>query len=366
MYTLKILFGQPLRFFLTVLGVALCVTLMLFLLSVYQGVAEGSVEYVRSNDADLWVLQRHATNILRSTSMLTGTHGDMISNLTGIRAVSPILFVMVSIKMKDCAPIVYLTGYDLESRRGGPPAIAGGRGVSDDNEIVLDRSFAAKYDVSIGDDVIIKDDTLLVAGFSRGTNMFVIQYAFVALEKAQEISGFPEIVSCYQVMTDEGADSLDIADLITSNIPDVAVYDHETFLANNIQEMESGFLPLLYVVAVIGAIVLMTILSLILTINVLERRRDFAVMKALGAPNGFIPGLVIKQGLILAGTGMLLALISFFPLVRLVEKASPEVSTATSVSQIMLVTAAVGVISLASSIIPNRKLRNIYPLEVFK
>jgi len=50
---------------LTIGGVSLCIVLMFFLLAVYRGVADGSVEYIRRNKADLWVLQRNATNILR-------------------------------------------------------------------------------------------------------------------------------------------------------------------------------------------------------------------------------------------------------------------------------------------------------------
>ena len=50
-----------------------------------------------------------------------------------------------------------------------------GSNVTADDEIVLDRSFARKYRVAIGDRLTIKDDTLTVVGFSTGTNMFVIQ-----------------------------------------------------------------------------------------------------------------------------------------------------------------------------------------------
>ena len=66
MYATATLREQPQRLALTVAGVALCVILMLFLLAVYRGVAVGSIAYVASSDADVWVLQRHAANILRS------------------------------------------------------------------------------------------------------------------------------------------------------------------------------------------------------------------------------------------------------------------------------------------------------------
>ena len=89
-------------------------------------------------------------------------------------------------------------------------------------------------------------------------------------------------------------------------------------------------------------------------------------MKAIGSPNGFIPKQVIQKALVLSGLGVIVAIVLFFPLVALVEKLSPEVSTISSLNQIAAVTIGVGIISLISSIIPNRKLRKIYPLEVFR
>ncbi len=363
---IKTLLAQQLRFLLTVFGISLCVILMLFLLSIYKGVSVGSVEYVRESQADLWVMQRYSTNIVRSTSVLPVYHKNVIKNINGVKSVAPVLFILASLETEYGPATVYLTGFDPETGTGGPPSIYKGRNLTENDQIILDRSFAAKYKIDIGDRIPVRDDTLTVAGLSAGTNMFVVQYAYTSLKKAHSIVGYPNLVSCFQVLVEPGNNSSDIADLIRKELPDIAVFDRKSFLANNIREMESGLLPLLYVVAFIGAVVLTAILSLILSVNVLERRRDYAVMKALGSPGSFIPGTVIQQALVLAGCGMAVALLLFFPLTEVVEKISPEVSVISSLIQILIVMAGVIIISLVSSFIPIRKLRNIYPLEVFK
>ena len=89
-------------------------------------------------------------------------------------------------------------------------------------------------------------------------------------------------------------------------------------------------------------------------------------MKALGAPGVFIPGLILEQAFVLAGTGTVVGICLFFPMVKVVEKLAPEVSTLSSLSQILITAAGVVLISLLSSIIPNQRLRRIYPLEVFR
>jgi putative ABC transport system permease protein len=365
MYATKTLIHQPLRLGLTIGGVALCVVLMLFLLSVYRGVADGSVEYICRNKVDLWVLQRNATNILRGSSILSTAHGSIIREVHGVKTASPVLFLLSGIRKDSQVGTLFLTGYDLTTGLGGPPQLVEGHSLEREDEIVLDKSFAAKFDYKVGDRVRIQDDTLQVVGLSAGTNAFVIQYAFVSIHRAQKLIGFPTLVTCYLVKLVDSAELGRVSAAIHEDLPGVEVYDHETFLHNNIREMESGFLPLLYTVASIGAIVLTTILSLLLSINILERRKDFAVMKAIGSPSRFLPRLVVEQALLLSSAGSVVALLLFFPMVTLIERLSPEVSTKSSAEQIAVVLVIVAAMSLISSFISVQRLRRIYPLEAF-
>lgn len=364
-YAFRTATRRPLRSALTIGGVALCIILMLFLLSIYRGVAEGSVEYIRQNKGDVWVLQEYATNILRGSSILSTGHGTLLREIPTVQAASPILFLLSSISNHGRTATVYLTGYDLASGVGAPPHIMAGRGIEDDGEMVLDYSFAAKMDFSVGDFVHLKDDSLKVVGLSSGTNMFVIQYAFVSLRRAQQQIGYPGLVSCYVVSAKEPDDLARVKQDIREELPGVVAYDKDEFLRNNIREMESGSLPLLYVIAAIGSIVLTTILSLLLSINILEGRKDFAVMKTLGSPRGYLPRLVVEQSLLISLAGSCLAVVLFFPLVGLVEKISPEVSTQSSAVQIGMALFTVVIISLLSSLIAIRRIRRIYPLEAF-
>ena len=365
MYAVRALRTQRLRLALTIGGVALCIVLMLFLLSVYRGVADGSVEYIRRNEVDLWVLQRNATNILRGSSLLSATHGRMLEDVGGVRSVSPVLLLLSSVKTGDQEATMFLTGFEHSTGIGGPPAIAEGRSVLNDDEIVLDRSFAAKLHVKVGDRIDLQEATLRVVGTSTGTNAFVIQYAFVTLHRAQSLIGFPNIVTCYLLRLEEGHAAPTVAASIRKRLSGLEVYGHETFLKNNTREMQSGFLLLLYTIAVIGAIVLTTILSLLLSINILERRKDFAVLKTLGSPGGFLSRMIAEQALLISSAGSVVALVLFFPMVAVIERIAPEVSTKSSVAQIAVVVGIVTGISLLSSFISVQRLRRIYALEAF-
>ena len=91
MYAIRILTNQPFRLFLTLSGISLCVILIMFILGVYHGVAEGSIEYIKKSNADLWVLQKNSTNIMRGTSIMPASYIDVIKEVEQIENVAPVL-----------------------------------------------------------------------------------------------------------------------------------------------------------------------------------------------------------------------------------------------------------------------------------
>jgi hypothetical protein len=84
-------------------------------------------------------------------------------------------------------------------------------------------------------------------------------------------------------------------------------------------------------------------------------------MKALGAPQDFVPKLVIIQSFVLSISGLMLGMLVFFPLMKVVEKIAPEVSVSTSIYHVIIISLGVMFISLISSLYPISKLKQIYP-----
>jgi putative ABC transport system permease protein len=363
-YSIDMLRSQPTRTVLSVMGVALCVVLMLFLLGVYRGVAQGSLEYIHQNKVDLWVLQSHATNILRCTSVLLPTHEKRLREVPGVRDAAPVLLLLATVSKGHKDATVYLAGYDPRTGLGGPPAILCGREPGADDEIVLDRAFALKHGYELGDTIGLNGSELKLVGISSGTNAFVIQYAFVTIACAQRLIGFPGLVTCFLVNV-EGQSPDVVRSAIKKSLPSVEVYDQARFVVNNTQEMEAGFLTFIYTIAALGLVVLTTILSLLLSIHILERRREFAIMKVVGASRLFLSGLVFKQALLISGAGVLVAMALFMPVVKLVGYLSPEIAVTASVAQAGSVAALVAIVGIVSATLALGRLRTIYALEAF-
>jgi putative ABC transport system permease protein len=249
---------------------------------------------------------------------------------------------------------------------GGPPALAAGRAPADDGEIVLDGVFARKHRLGIGQTIEIQGVDLRIVGLSSGTNAMVIQYVFVTLSRAQAIVGFPGLISFVAARVRAGQGKGAAIEALRSRWPELNFFGNGEFIENNVLEMQSGFLAFLFIITVMGAGVLSIILILLFTLSILEKRKEFVIMKALGAPRGFIPTLVFAQAALLGGAGAALGILLLFPVRAAVRALCPELETGMYPLQVAVVSMAVLAISMFSSVVAARKVSRFYALEAFR
>ena len=177
------------------------------------------MEFINHNSADLWVMQGNATNILRCTSILRNSSAKDLANIEGVKSVAPLFLLLATVGRADQAATVYLAGYDPGTGLGGPPTMLEGRAVETADEIVLDQAFARKYGYVLGDTVSLQGCTLDLVGICGGTNAFVIQYAFVTLQRSWKLAGFAGIVTCFMVQLDHSQSEHAVAmDATTSTL----------------------------------------------------------------------------------------------------------------------------------------------------
>lgn len=362
---LRFLLRQRLRTLLTLGAVLGCGLLMLLLLAVHRGAREGSVGYLRATPADLWVLQKNATNILRGTSVLEAGAAARLAALPGVARAQPLLLILSGVTLGDRPSTLFVAGYEAPGGLGGPPELAAGRGVEGDDEIVLDTAFAAKHGLTEGSLLRLQDQDLRVVGRSRGTNALVLQYAFVTRRRAETLLGVPGVATCLLVQLRPGVEAGAVAAAARAELPGAAVYGHAAFVEQNVREMESGVLPLLWAVAALGVGVLAIVLALLLSLGVLEHRRDFAVLQALGAPRSSLAGVVAGQALIVAGAGALVAAAAFPALVAAIERLAPEITLLSAPGHVLVMGAAVTGSGLLALLPVLTWMRRVHPLEAF-
>ncbi len=351
----RLLFRNRGGFLVTVAGVAATVSLLLFLFGVHEGVRDGSTRYVRTTNVDVWIAQKGSDNILKSSSFLPASLALRVRGVEGVEAASPLVRVISKAEIRGrLSSTLFLFGFDPSTRLGAP---AGAPDLKP-GEIILDESFARKYELHVGDRVSLHRRAFRIAALSEGTNALVSQFGFVRVDDGAAILGLRDTAS-FIVVRGHAAPKLREA------FPELEVHDAKDFVRHHEEEMENGVLPVFAATAIFGAAVGGFIVALMLYSSALERREDYATLKALGAGQRYLLRLVIGQALLVTIAGCIAGALLTAALTPLLLRLVPALTLRYSPMLLLVLPAALLIGALAASA-PLRVLRRIYPGEVFR
>lgn len=354
------------RFTITVGGVAFSVMLMLFLFGVYEGAKRGATAYVTQSPAELWICQNNSNNLLRTSSFFSSRFLTEMGELSGVGDVTGIVRVLVTTSLNERSVTLFLFGFDPSSRLGSPRGLIKGSSHIGPGEIILDRAFVNKHDLELADSLEIQGRNFRLAAVTTGTNAIVAQFAFSTLEDAQGLLGMPGIISFCLLATDGTKDPRAVAEEIRGRFPFLAVFNKDQFVRNNLDEMSSGILPVLGTIALLGLVIGVTLITLMLYGSILERRDEYAVLKAIGISQRALVSVVLKQSVSISTMGFLLGSVLAFTSFPLLLRWVPELSLTFTWSHVGVVTVLSFGIGALGSWAPIHKLVAIYPAEVFR
>jgi putative ABC transport system permease protein len=161
------------------------------------------------------------------------------------------------------------------------------------------------------------------------------------------------------------ADANRVADAVVAHNEQFAAFGRTAFIENNLNEMETGILPVLWTIALFGAITGTAVLALLLYSAVQEQREDYAVLSAIGAPHRFLQRIVVQQALLSGMLGFGVGLGLYGLCMPLLHRLVPELELTLTAGAVMATFGAAVGISFLGSWAALRKLRGIYPEDVF-
>jgi putative ABC transport system permease protein len=191
------------------------------------------------------------------------------------------------------------------------PVITSGRWLTtgDENAIVIGNHLLAVYpDIKIGDSLTIridnKDTKWRVVGFYGFVGNMGVPFVYVNYEYLSGLVGRPEQVYSLRIVTQQHdeASQKRISEELVARYEARGIQTGEPELStvwtrNNksVTDIVVYFLLVMAsLIAIVGGLGLMGTMS----INVLERTREIGVMRAIGASNGDIQGIVIVEGMV--------------------------------------------------------------------
>ncbi|MCO5248738.1 MAG: FtsX-like permease family protein [Chitinophagales bacterium] len=224
-----------------------------------------------------------------------------------------------------------------------------------------------KVDIQLGTTMEINGKHAKVALETKNAQAFGGHYMFTTLDNARYFSGLPDSkVSIITVKAKNKADIPLIIDKINHTFYGVKAWETEDLSNSTAKELlGSTNMGMSFGALVIFAIITgFFIIGLTLYSAVLDRQKDYATYKAIGASNSYVRRLILTQAFIYAVIGFALALIllDFFKQgvanVGLIISLSPEL-----LSFLLLVTL---FISIGGSLFAIRKINKLEPASVFK
>ena len=367
----RLLSRDRVRFLVTVAGVGFATALMLFLAGVYGGVESESNGYVAGRPVDAWVTASNSTNLIRSSSFLSSDWIGILQSSEQVASVAPLLRLITTLTVRGEGFTAFVCGID-PAEAATRPTVVLGPGTLGTGDMLIDRALARRAGLAVGDALLVQGREYRVSGITTGTNVVISQFTFLNLAGAQDLlpPAFRRVVSFLLVKARPGVSRqtlvTDLKDVVEGGEPALNVFKAAEFERNNLDEMRTGLLPILATVALFGGVVGTALLTLLLYGLILDRREDYALLKAIGASRGFLWRLVLRQGLVAVALGFVFGLLAYFAAEPIVTLLVPVLSVSLSLSACAVIAGGSLAMGAFGAWLPLSQLERIYPAEVFR
>jgi putative ABC transport system permease protein len=329
------------RFLLTCAGLALLLGVALAMVGIYRGVVEEALSLSRALGAELWVVEGGTRGPFAEASRIPGDAREAVARLAGVREAGSVTFQTVEARVAGTAaasvagafrdeagrerigaPLrLQLVGHELD-RPGGPPAPVAGRPLGGARrEMVLDRSAG----LPLGAVVEIAGLRFTVVGLTaRTVSSGGDPLAWVGLRDAQEIqfrlnppaarraqaaggaAPSQDTVNAVIARLDPAADAARLAEELRrwKHLAALTAAEQEEVLTRSVVERARRQLGLFTVVLLLVSGVIVALIVYMLT---MDKLREIATLKLIGAPDRTIVALVMQQALLMGAASFALA-----------------------------------------------------------
>jgi putative ABC transport system permease protein len=292
---------RPIRSLISIIAVAVEVTLILVIVGLLLGMLNDSKARTRGIGADVMVQPPGSSFIGGLTGAPVSVKvADKIAALPHVAAVTP---VVTQLNTAGAVEVIY--GIDLNSFEavGGPFRYIAGGPFAGPNDALIDNFLAKSKNIHEGDTITILNRPFHVSGIveqGRGARKFL------PIATMQELIGAQGKASIFYVKTDEPNDAEAVAQEIKT-IPGMEQYQVRT-LQQWLSLMTPGNLPgfsttvevVIGVAVIIGFIVIFQAMYT----AVMERTREIGILKSMGASKAYIMNVVLRETFLLAVIGV--------------------------------------------------------------
>jgi putative ABC transport system permease protein len=297
---------RPIRSLISIVAVALEVTLILLIVGLLLGLLDDSRSRQAGIGADVIVLPPGSSFI----SGLTGAPmpikmKDKLAELPHVKSVAPVIT-----QVATSGAIEIIAGIDLpsyESMSNGFHYLQGGP-FEGPYDVLVDDLFAQSKHVKVGDTTEILNTKFRVSGIvERGKGA----RKFIPLSTLQDLMGAKDKANIFYLKLDDPTNGDTVVNEIRA-LPGMQRYFIQSMAsylammtASNYPGLSTAIEVIVWIAVVVGFIVIFQAMYT----AVMERTREIGILKAMGASKLYIVNVVLRETLLLAFSGIVLGII---------------------------------------------------------
>ncbi len=305
------------RFLLTCLGLGLLLGVVLAMIGIYRGLVVEALTIARAPAVDLWVVEANTRGPFAQASRIPGDIREAVARIAGVSSAGSVTYQTVETEHRGGKLRLYVIGYE-PARPGGPPEIADGRAIARSHyELVADLTTG----LTLGDRIRLGRNVFTVVGLTRhqvssGGDPSV----YISLLDAQKLQfdlsppaarvqlargttgSTRDTVNAVVARLDPNASAEAVAETVRrwKHLAAITQEQQELILTRSLVDRARRqiglFTSLLLVVSAV-------IIALIIYTMTMEKLKQIATLKLIGAPDRTIIGMIVQQALALGFIG---------------------------------------------------------------
>jgi putative ABC transport system permease protein len=305
------------RFVLTCLGLSLLLAVVITMAGIYRGQTSDALALTRAIAADVWVVEAGTHGPFAESSRIPGDTREIVARIHGVAEAGSITLQTVQIERGGRRLRLQVVGFE-PGRPGGPVRLVAGREITRSHyELIADR----KTGLVVGETLRLGRNDYTVVGATSGVvTLSGDSIVYMSLRDAQDLQ-FEQAPSATRREAARGAERTptnlvnavvarlatdyrpaEVADAIRrwKHLAVLTDEDQERLLTQTVIERASRQLGLFMTVLTIVSAVIIALIIYTLT---MEKIREIAMLKLIGAPDRIIVGLVLQQALLMGIAG---------------------------------------------------------------
>lgn len=310
------LFHDKVRLAVTLTGIAFSVVLIVVELGLFLGFSTSTSSIIDHSGADIWVAAKNTPYIDQAIAFNERKFYQVLATPGVAEAEKYIVRWTQWKEPNGHTESVEVIGGNPDSRMGGPWNLTSGdvQQLKQPNAVIVDQIYKKKLAASqIGDHFEIRDYRAKIVGFTNGIRAFTTSpYVFTTFKNAQDYTQMNEDQTNFILV--KAAPGVDIKGLKTKlqqRLPDNDVYETSEFssMTRHYWMFTTGAGVAVLLAAALGVVVGIVVVAQTIYATTMDHIREYGTLKAMGAPNRYVFGVIMTQAAIAAIIGYAIGMV---------------------------------------------------------